>query len=121
MGFRLEAMEVNIMLDSPVYSKIQDNIPLDNEAIADFCTRWKIVEMAVFGSVIRDDFTPESDVDVLITLSPKAEWDLFDWIQMRDELAGIFGRKVDLAEKSTLRNPFRRKEILANHEIIYVS
>lgn len=98
-----------------------DKSSLPMERIADFCRRWKVVEFALFGSALRDDFGPESDVDVLVTFSDDAPWSLFDFVDMIDELRGIFGRAVDLVEKGSVRNPFRRREILANNEVIYAA
>jgi predicted nucleotidyltransferase len=96
-------------------------IPLDREKIKDFCTRWKISEFSLFGSVLREDFAPESDIDVLISFEPEIPWSLFDWMDMIEELQGILGREVDLVEKSGLRNPFRRRAILSTREVIYAS
>ena len=96
-------------------------LSLPKEKIEEFCLRWKIVEFSLFGSVLRDDFDLDSDVDILVSLSEDADLDLYDWITMIDELEEIFGREVDLVEKSTLRNPFRRHAILTKREIIYAS
>ena len=96
-------------------------LSLPKEKIEEFCLRWKIVEFSLFGSVLRDDFNPDSDVDILVSLSEDSDLDLYDWITMIDELKYIFKREVDLVEKSTLRNPFRRKAILTNREIVYAS
>ncbi|MHB9132726.1 MAG: nucleotidyltransferase family protein [Armatimonadota bacterium] len=100
------------------------NIPINQERIADFCRRWKVVEFALFGSVLREDFRPTSDVDVLVTFAPDAHWTLFDHVQMQEELATIFGRKVDLVTKRGIersRNPLRRKAILDSAEVIYAA
>jgi len=94
---------------------------LQASAIQDFCNRWKIKELAVFGSVLRSDFRPDSDIDVLITWDEDAQWSLFDWVDMKEELQTIFGREVDAVLKSGLRNPFRRREILATCEVIYAA
>jgi len=75
----------------------------------------------LFGSVLREDFRPESDVDVLVSFDPDIPWSLFDWIDMIEELQEIFGREVDLVEKSGLRNPFRRREILDNRQVVYAA
>lgn len=96
-------------------------INVDKKTIKAFCGKWRIAEFAFFGSVLRDDFGPESDIDVLVTLAPSAEWDLFEWMDMRKELEGILGRPVDVVEKTCLRNPYRREEILARSEMIYVA
>ena len=98
---------------------IQTGIPQDK--IADFCQRWQIKELAIFGSTLREDFRPDSDVDLLVVFEDQAPWDLFDLIDAEEELEQIFGRKVDLVEKGTIRNPFRRQHILQHHEVIYAS
>ena len=82
--------------------------------------QWKIKEFSLFGSVIREDFMPDSDVDVLVSFTPESSWSLWDMVTMQEELEQIFKRKVDLVEKEGLRNPFRRHEILKNKETIYV-
>lgn len=78
-----------------------------------------MTEMAVFGSVLRDDFDADSDVDVLVSFDPAATWSLWDLTRMQDELTAIIGRKVDLVEKEGLRNPFRRQHILNGRRVIY--
>lgn len=98
---------------------LQMGIPQDQ--IADFCQRWQIKELAIFGSILRQDFRPDSDVDVLVVFEDGAPWDLFDLMDAERELEQIFGRKVDLVEKGTIRNPFRRQHILQHHEVIYAS
>jgi predicted nucleotidyltransferase len=100
---------------------MNDKLSFPKEKIEEFCLRWKIDEFSLFGSVLRDDFDLDSDVDILISLSEDADLDLYDWIEMIEELEEIFGRDVDLVEKSTLRNPFRRNAILTKREIIYAS
>ncbi|MFH0793958.1 MAG: nucleotidyltransferase family protein [bacterium] len=96
-------------------------ITFDHAQIAAFCRNWKIVEFSLFGSVLRDDFCPESDVDVLVSFEPAAPWDLWDLMRMQEELGDIFQRKVDLVEKKALQNPFRRHEILTTRELIYAA
>ncbi len=87
-----------------------------------FCTQWKIDELSIFGSAIRDDFNlANSDVDVLINFAGDARWSLYDWIDMRDELQRMFERPVDLVSKKGLRNPFRRKSILHSRQVIYAA
>ena len=95
------------------------NIP--PEKINDFCRRWKIREMSVFGSVLRSDFDADSDVDILVSFFDDARWSLFDWVDMIEELKEITGREVDLVERESLRNPFRRHAILNNNEVIYAA
>jgi len=96
-------------------------ITLPVEQIKSFCRKWRVKEFSLFGSVLRPDFNPESDVDVLVVFAENAGWDLWDIIEMRDELKTIFGREVDLVEKRALRNPFRKHEILRTHEIVHAS
>lgn len=97
------------------------NIEFPADAVADFCRRWKITELALFGSVLRDDFRPDSDIDVLVTFAPDAGWSLFDHVTMQDELAEIFGRPVDLVVKAAVTNPFRRHHIMRNHRVVYAA
>jgi predicted nucleotidyltransferase len=100
---------------------IAHGINLDSDAIREFCRKWKICELKVFGSILRDDFGPDSDIDFLIEHEADAEWDVFDHFDMEDELAGIVGRKVDLVDIDTVRqsrNRFRRREILSTAEPI---
>ena len=94
-------------------------VAIDRERIAAFCRKWKVRELSLFGSAVRKDFRPDSDVDVLVSFMPDDPWDLYDIVAMRDELAAIFGREVDLVEKEGLRNPFRRHRILTTREVIY--
>src|SRR4030042_496311 len=94
-------------------------IPYDK--IQEFCRRWRIKEFAIFGSTLRDDFRPESDVDVLVTFQGGTPWGLFEIMEMIEELQKIFGRNVDLVEKEALRNPFRRHEILSQCQVVYAA
>jgi uncharacterized protein len=99
----------------------QIRITLPQKKIGDFCLKWKILEMALFGSVLSDEFHLDSDIDVLVSFKDDDGWGLFDFVDMIDELQDIFGRKVDLVEKDSLRNPFRRQAILAGNEVIYAA
>ena len=98
-------------------SKPKINIPKDK--IEDFCRRWKIKEFALFGSVLREDFRPDSDIDVLVSFAPDGGITFDNRVEMLDGLTAIFGREVDLVEKGTIRNPFRRHEILTTKEVVY--
>ena len=102
------------------------DLPMDQ--IAEFCRRWKVVEFALFGSVLRDDFGPDSDIDVLVTFAPGAPmgpWGgIGDLMEMEEELERIFGRNVDLVERPAVeqdRNWIRRRLILDAAETIYVA
>ena len=97
-------------------------IKIPTQAVAEFCKKWKVVECSVFDSVLRDDFRPDSDVDVLVRFAPNAGHTLFDLVQMQDELRGLLGREVDLVEKTAIehsRNYLRRKAILGTAEVVY--
>ena len=99
-------------------------IDLGTEALGQFCRKWKIRELSVFGSILRDDFRPESDIDFLVEFEKDAEWDLFDRMDMEDELAQIVGREIDLVSKSAIeasRNRFYKKEILGTAEPIHAA
>ncbi len=96
-------------------------VKIDKDKITAFCRKWKIVEFAVFGSVLRDDFRPDSDVDVLVTFDRGGGITFDNRVDMLDELRIIFGREVDLVEKQAITNPFRRHAILTNKEILYAA
>ena len=99
-------------------------IPIDRDGIVEYCRKWKITEFALFGSVLRSDFGPDSDVDVLVTFDPEAHWTLFDLVHMEDELAQILGRKVDLVSRRGIEssaNYIRRKAILSSVEVIHAA
>ena len=98
---------------------VSSKLPISKKKIRLFCERWKVAEFALFGSVLRQDFLPESDVDVLVNFGEDAHWSLWDLVEMQQELEAIFGRKVDLVESGTLRNPFRRQAILSTKEVLY--
>ena len=77
--------------------------------------------VSIFGSALREDFRPDSDVDVLVVFEEDAAWDVWDHLHAEDELKQFFGRTVDLVEKGAVRNPFRRDHILNHREIIYAA
>jgi predicted nucleotidyltransferase len=76
--------------------------------------------LSIFGSVLRDDFREDSDVDVLIETLPESELG-WDWLDMQSELAALLGRKIDLVFKDGLRNPYRRREILRTRRVLYAA
>lgn len=99
-------------------------IDIPHDQLVDFCRRWLIIEFALFGSAIRDDFNSESDLDILVSFAPDADWSLFDHLQMEQELAKLLNRKIDLFSKRAVEqshNPIRRREILSTAKIIYAS
>ena len=99
-------------------------IELPYDALEDYCRRWKINKLKLFGSILRDDFCPDSDVDFLVTFDPTAHWTLFDWVHAKDELEAAVGRKTDLVSRRPIersRNWIRRKAILESARTIYVA
>ena len=100
---------------------VSPKLPVPETKIRAFCRRWKVTEFALFGSILREDFRPDSDVDVLVSFVPEARWSLWDLTEMQQELEAIFGRSVDLVENGTLRNPFRRQAILSTKEVVYAA
>lgn len=100
------------------------NLNISQSALAKFCERWRITELALFGSVLRDDFRPDSDVDVLVQFAPQAHWTLLDFVAMQDELSSVLGRKVDLVMRNAVEesmNTRRRQRILESAQVIYVA
>lgn len=96
-------------------------IALPHEAVADFCRRWRIDRLEVFGSVLSDDFGPDSDVDFLYTLSSDARWGL-EFMDAWDDLSALVGRPVDLVSRRAVeRSPnwIRRHSILDKAQVIY--
>ncbi|MDI6761624.1 MAG: nucleotidyltransferase domain-containing protein [Thermodesulfobacteriota bacterium] len=102
----------------------QKAFEIPSDRIADYCKRWKIMDFAIFGSALRDDFSPESDIDVLVTFDRDAHWTLFDMVDMQEELKGILGRDVDLVSRRGIessQNYLRRKAILSSAKVIHVT
>lgn len=96
---------------------------LPKERIEAFCKKWKIVELSLFGSVLRPDFRPDSDIDFLFSFAPDARWSLLDLFEMEEELSAIVGRKVDFISRSAVeqsRNWIRKKSILETLVPYYV-
>jgi uncharacterized protein len=101
---------------------INPNLKFPEEKIADFCRRNRVKRLSLFGSAARNDFRPDSDVDLLVEFDENARVTLFDMVDLQDELSQIFGgRSVDLVTPSVLRNPFRRRSIEKDLEAVYVS
>jgi predicted nucleotidyltransferase len=102
---------------------VKPQIPIDRDQIARFCRKWLITELALFGSVLREDFRPDSDVDVLVRFAPQARWGLFDLCRMEEELRSMLGRQVDLVEREAVEqseNYIRRHAVLSTAEPVYV-
>jgi len=99
-------------------------IPIPLDQIRAFCQKHCVRSLALFGSVLRDDFRPDSDVDVLVEFEPDAAVSLFDLAHMQEEFSRIVGRPVDLVERKAVehsRNYIRRKGILEGAELVYAN
>lgn len=97
-------------------------VPMDK--IEAFCRKWKVRRMWLFGSVLREDFGPESDVDVLVEFAPEARWNLLDLVEAEEEISQMLGRPVDLVERECVeqsQNWIRRRHILENAKELYVA
>ena len=100
------------------------DLGINSETIADFCRRWKIQRLSVFGSATLGRLRPDSDIDLLVTFQPDADWTMFDHYRMENELTELLAREVDLVNIRALEenpNPIYRREILASAKEIYVA
>lgn len=100
---------------------VNARISVPHRQLTDFGQRWHIQELALFGSVLREDFRDDSDVDVLVSFEEDCAIGLWEMADMLGELEALFGRDVDLVEKEGLQNPFRRRAILDTREIVYAA
>ncbi|MBF2029753.1 MAG: nucleotidyltransferase domain-containing protein [Oscillatoriales cyanobacterium C42_A2020_001] len=109
-----------IELDSDELTPLAIALPMN--PIQAFCQRWHIAELSVFGSILRDDFHADSDVDFLYILKPDTHWRLSDLIQAEKELTQLLDRKVDLVGKASVEqshNWLRKRNILSSAKVIY--
>ena len=105
-------------------SSVAERIKVQPNELEAFCRRWKVQQLALYGSILRDDFRPNSDIDALVTFASDAHWSLFEIVQMQREMKDIFGRDVDLAERPAVgrsRNYIRRRHILSTAQVVYES
>jgi predicted nucleotidyltransferase len=103
---------------------VSPKIAIDQPRIAAFCREWRIAKLELFGSVLRDDFGPESDVDVLVSFERGSTWSYLDLVRMENELSEKLGRRVDLVERAAVEasdNYIRRREILRSAEALYAA
>ena len=103
---------------------VEEKLSVSKETIAEFCRKWKITEFALFGSVLRGDFRPDSDVDVLVTFHSSADRDYEHLLRIKEELERLFERPVDLVQRQQIENSdnyIRRKHILTHLETVYVA
>jgi predicted nucleotidyltransferase len=119
--------EVDIAECAVPMQKIYERLNITPKELTDFCEKWQIAELAIFGSILRNDFRPKgenpSDVDLLFSYLPGTNMSLFRRALMKVEFEELIGRNVDLMMASEViesRNPIRRTEILSSAQIIYV-
>jgi uncharacterized protein len=120
-------MAIALQLEPQLLSRLSTQTAQERSsleaALVNFCQHWQIEEFYLFGSVLRDDFRPESDIDVMVKFFPSARWG-FEIVDVKEELEKLFGRKVDLLTKASIEgshNWIRRKEILGAARLLYVS
>ena len=100
----------------------RQRIDIPKDQLADFCQRWQISELGLFGSALRDDFDSDSDVDILVTFMPGAKWSLLDHVRMEQELADLLHCEVDVLTKRAVErsaNWILRQEILSTAKVTY--
>ena len=101
-----------------------ETLGITDSQLADFCRKWQVAELSLFGSALRGDFRPDSDVDILVDFAPETSRTLFDLVEMEEELRRIFGREVDLVEKKAVEqseNYIRRRGILSSARVVYAA
>lgn len=99
----------------------EPKIAIPTPMIQAFCRKHGVVELCLFGSVLRDDFRPDSDVDVMLKFAPGRGFTFENTPEIQSELEAIFGRAVDVIEKGRIRNPFRRHQIMSNYRVVYAA
>lgn len=103
-------------------TELSSRLNITNTALADFCRRWRVTELAVFGSILRDDFGPDSDIDLLVTFEPDSPWSLFDIVTMKLEAEALFGRPIDIVSRRGVEqhtNPWAKHLILSTAKPIF--
>jgi len=126
-GLRATALRYNHSEESKMTVEATIAVNLDRAAIEAFCRKWRIRELALFGSVLTDEFRPDSDIDFLATFQDeKPDWGpwMGKWHDMQEELQAIVGREVDLVDRKSVErsdNYIRRRHILKNQRTIYVA
>ncbi|MCW6037371.1 nucleotidyltransferase domain-containing protein [Spirulina subsalsa FACHB-351] len=105
-------------------SRIYARLGITPEHLAEFCQHHQIAELALFGSILRDDFNPDSDIDFLVSYLPTAQRNLLQKLCLQEQLETLLGRPVDLVSKTAIersRNWLRRQNILSSAKVIYVA
>ena len=106
------------MIENPPTLQVQ----LPQEQIAEFCRHWDIIKLEIFGSALREDFGPESDLDFLATFAPDSVWSLLDRVRMKHQMEQLLGRQVDFLNRAAVEqssNSTRRKAILDSAQTLY--
>ena len=98
----------------------RSKVEIPKDQIADFCRRYHVRRLALFGSVLRDDFRPSSDVDVLVDFEPEAQIGFLTLSRMQRELSEILRRPVDVVPQDGLK-PKIRQSVLSNAEVVYAA
>jgi predicted nucleotidyltransferase len=94
---------------------------LDDQSIQELAKRYRIIELSLFGSALRNDFSDRSDLDFLVVFSDDVDYSYFDLMEVKESLEKATNRRVDLIEKDSIKNPYRRKEILETAKVIYAA
>jgi predicted nucleotidyltransferase len=106
--------------DRPMADVSPETLPTE-EALSVLCRRWRIRELSLFGSLARGDAGPASDADILVAFQSDESWDLWDMVDLRDELADLFHRPVDVVVEGAIRNPIRRQSIMRDKRRLYAA
>ena len=101
--------------------RVYERLGVTPEDIEAFCRKWHIVEFALFGSVVRDDFRPDSDIDVMVDFEPGRLPRGWGFAHVKLELEDLFRRNVDVLEKRPIANPYRRASIAEDKTVIYAA
>ena len=107
----------NTQLDS-----LNAAIPIPTDRVVDFCRKWDVCAFELYGPVLGRDFRDDDEVDVMVTFGPDARWTMVHWLQMQQELSGIFGRKSSLITRRTAEEnqyPHRHQRMLAEARVVY--
>ena len=99
----------------------KNGIFLNYNDVLYLCKKYNIIELSIFGSSIRDDFTKDSDVDILVSFNQNSKISLFDIIELENEFSKLLNKNVDIVEKESLKNTIRKDKILSTREIIYAA
>ena len=104
-----------------ITATVEERLGVGIDAIREFCEKWGIIEFALFGSVVRDDFGPESDIDVMVRYDPEKPEPWKDYFLIKNDLEELFGRQVDLLKRGPIQNPYVRQSIRRDLTILYAA